>query len=167
MNLLDELKDVEVNEEQLQEIKELLGIEIEWKPKGNRRYWTMFYGDFKWEVFTKDWYNSTVDCKRLEMGIVYKTRDEAQFEVDKRNFLQQMEIDFKNNSDEMDWDKFGVYYFFYYKHDERIVAIGNNTNSEYQLAPLYTTNRNWLKQYIKDNEENIKKYYFGIKGDKQ
>ena len=98
MNLLNELKDVTVTEEQLRDIKDLLGIEQEWKPKHLEEYWSLVYRENKWLVNGCENRSQSVADRQFDAGLVFKTIEQAKEEADKRNFLEQMELDFKNNS---------------------------------------------------------------------
>lgn len=162
MNLLNELKDVTVTEEQLRDIKDLLGIEQEWRPKLGELYWGVEYNSREWIVVrytNRVEYRSTTE-KRLMVGNVFETGYHAREEVNKRNFLQQMELDFKKNSGDIDWGNRKDKYAMVYDHEDNFVEVILWYTRQH--GNLHTTNREWLEQYIKDNEENIKKYYFGV-----
>ena len=160
MNLLNELKDVTVTEEQLREIKDLLGIEQEWKPKHLEDYWSLVYIENEWLVDECENRIQEITDRQFDFGLVFKTKEQAQEEVNKRNFLEQMELDFKNNSGVIDWENRQAKYAMVYDHEDNFVEVIFWYNRQH--GNLHTTNREWLEQYIKDNEENIKKYYFGV-----
>lgn len=161
MNLLNELKDVTVTEEQLRDIKDLLGIEQEWRPKHLEEYWSLLYRGGEWLVDKCVNRHQEITDRRFDFGLVFKTKEQAQEEVNKRNFLQQMELDFKKNSDEIDWDNENqIKHNLIYKHKSGVIDFNYWFTSKHSL--LVTTNLEWLEQYIRDNEEDIKKYYFGV-----
>lgn len=162
MNLLNELKDVTVTKEQLRYIKDLLGIEQEWRPKRDELYWGVEYNSYEWIVvrYINDLGRQRITEKRLIVGNVFKTEYQAQEEAKKRNFLQQMEIDFKKNSEDIDWGNRNSKYAMVYDHEDNFVEVVFWYTRQH--GNLHTTNREWLEQYIRDNEEYIKKYYFGV-----
>jgi len=160
MNLLSELKGVTVTEEQLREIKDLLGIEQEWKPKHLEEYWSLVYRENKWLVDGCENRSQSATDRQFDAGLVFKTVEQAKEEADKRNFLQQMEIDFKNNSGVIDWENRDAKYAMAYDHEDNFVEVIFWYTRQH--GNLHTTNREWLEKYIRDNEEDIKKYYFGV-----
>ena len=160
MNLLNELKGVTVTEEQLREIKDLLGIEQEWKPKHLEEYWSLVYRENKWLVDGCENRSQSATDRQFDAGLVFKTVEQAKEEADKRNFLQQMEIDFKNNSGVVDRENREAKYVMAYDHEDNFVEVIFWYTCQH--GNLHTTNREWLEKYIRDNEEDIKKYYFGV-----
>ena len=93
---------------------------------------------------------------------VFRTKEEAESEAVRQRVLLQMERDFLDNSDELDWEddhqkKFRLQYNY---RNERIYIEYNSFVKE---NGLYTTNKGWLERYMRDNEENILKHYFEVK----
>lgn len=163
INLGKHFENTEVTEEQLKEINGLLGIEKKDKyfiPTNNEEYW------YKGELggvghgVWQDW--RKYDSKLFRNKRVFKTKKEAYFERDKQQFLLQMERDFLDNSDELDWkDNRQTKYHMVCNRDNDNVMIYFNSYLQSQ-GVFYTTNREWLVEYAKENEENIKKYVFGV-----
>ncbi len=143
-------------------LKELLGIKDSkvWRPKHLEEYWSLVYRENKWLVDGCENRNQEITDRQFDFGLVFKTVEQAKEEADKRNFLQQMELDFKKNSGDIDWgNRKEKYAMAYDREDNFVEVIFWYTR---QHGNLHTTNREWLEQYIRDNEENIKKYYFGV-----
>lgn len=59
----------------------------QWKPnKGDRYYYISAYG----EALHATWFNSDVDNQSLLFGNVFKTEEEAEFEVERRKILHEL-----------------------------------------------------------------------------
>ena len=129
-------------------------------PKIGERYW---YACEDGCVENHFFYNDDTDRLIIKNSRIFKTKEEAEFERDKRVFMVQMERYSAENSDEIDWgdDNQPKYCVFYSHSAEKIDWIA--TFNCQRHGTLYTTNKKWLLQYIQDNEADIKKYMFGIK----
>ena len=154
------LESENVSEDKIKEILKELGIKESkrWEPEIGEEYWTANRNCIKWYNWTGD-HNDKIE---LLMGNVFRTEQEAEHHRDKINFLAQMKIDFEDNSDEIDWsnDEQNKYSAFldHFKNKIEVTWRGQN---QFQ-GTLYTTDKKWLAQYIKDHEQQIKKYCFGI-----
>lgn len=161
INLGKHFNDTEVTKEQLQAINDLLGIENSktWKPKDGEWYYTVTgLGGVKDTLWTNDFQ----DNDRYDLGNVFETQEQALFARDKQVFLTKMKRDFIENSDEVDWgNKDQKKYFLRFDNRGKVIQI--DYFNSVKCSAFNTTNHEWLKQYIKDNEEDIKKYYFEIK----
>lgn len=131
----------------------------EWFPEiGELFYVTLSFGDtigFEYE-------NSDDNKALLDRYRPFKTKEEAEFEDAKKVFLIFMEVEFKNNSDVIDWeDQHQDKCYLDYNHWDGTIGISFCNRVQTQ-GTLYTTNYNWLKQYIEDNGEDIRKYVFEL-----
>lgn len=143
------------------ELKEFLGIKEHkhFKPKNGETY---FYVSVQGAIHQYDWHDDETDYTLYENTNLYRAQEEAKFARDKNQLLLKMQRDFEDNSDVIDWnDNRQLKYSILYAHNDEEVFV--EWSSKHQYSSLYTTNRKWLHQYIKDNEDNIKKYYFEIK----
>lgn len=143
------------------ELKEVLGIKDQkhFKPKYWGRYW---FVDAIGNVHWNDWNDSNTDFNLYNHTELYRTEEEAEFARDENQFLLQMKRDFEDNSDELVWENdYQKKFTLHYDGRNKRVIIGYNF--VVCIGTLYTTNEEWLEQYIKDNEENILKHYFEIK----
>lgn len=96
---------------------------------------------------------------RLKIGELY---EEAQNLLRESRFLTEMKVDFKDNSDDVNWeDDDQRKYSLRFDHPENRVAVAWCYSGQHQ-GTLYTTNREWLEQYIEENKQEIKEYCFGI-----
>ena len=130
-----------------------------WIPeKGDLMYYLDIFGDVGCHHYGSD---NTLNIKILEFQKVFKTKEEAEFEIEKRKFLLFMEREFIRNSDEIDWEGYDQEkYFIYFDYNNSLIGITENYT--WRQTTLYTTNKKWLEGFIEDNEEDIKKYYFEI-----
>ena len=150
--------DKEVSQE---ELNKLLGIKESkmWKPK-EERYWII--ND---EGLIEDDYfiENGTDFKRYALGNCYKTKEEAIFARDKKLFEVKMERYLRENEDEeVDWNDFDQSkYYIQFNYNTKEIETdywGSYSNQ----GTIVTTSIDLLKQFIKDNEQDIKKYLFGI-----
>ena len=138
-------------------LKELLGIKDSkhWKPVLGETYW---YVDSFGDIYQDNWENMVGDKHRYSLGNCYKTKEEAIFARERQIFMTKLERDFAENSDEIDWrDSKQRKYNLYLS----IGNVGINLQSTVSYGTPVTTDKEWLENYIKENEEEIKKYYFG------
>ena len=152
--LLDKYGEYEVDENKL---KDFL-VEPE-----SKTAWDLKYGDRYWYInsygigCTEIWENDVVDNGRRNIGNLFLTKEEAEFEVMRRKvettLLKYGRREFKNKD-----------YNFYmvYDHDESLVEIINNTFCQHPNS-IYFDNKELCQQAIEEvGENNIKKYIFGV-----
>ena len=134
-----------------------------WIPEeGDLMYYLDMFGEVDYDYY---YLGDPETLKIIEFQKVFKTRVEAEFEIEKRKFLLFMGREFIRNSDEMDWeDENQDKYFIYFNCNNSLIEIEGNF--VWQRSTLYTTNRKWLKEFIKEHKEEIKKYYFEIQEEK-
>ena len=139
------------------ELKELLGMKVSkaWEPKYRESYWLI---DNFGGVSVSTWDDMIADTNRYNLGNCYKTKEEAIFAREKQIFMTKLERDFIENSDEIDWEdeRQRKYNLDLYNGN-----VGVNRQYVVDFGIPVTTDFGWLQNYIKENEEDIKKYYFG------
>ena len=151
---------VEIEEKQL---NELLGIKESkvWKPKDGEKYWYVCsFG----EVMDTCWDDDYDSCDgHLLMGNVYQTKEQAEFELEKRKVeveLQRFAIE--HNECEIDWNDFtkDKHFIFYSPYREEL-AIDCRSHSK--ANDVYFTSSKIAEQAIKTiGVDRLKKYYFGV-----
>lgn len=57
-----------------------------WEPKANEKFYSVTYGN----VINPFWNGSMTDKKALAAGIVFKTREEAEFEIERQRVIAEM-----------------------------------------------------------------------------
>ena len=103
------------------------------------------------------------DENLFNIGNVYKTKEEAEFAREKQIFLTKFERYLRENEDKpVDWssDIQKKYCVAFDAKRERAYA-DNWANTLFQ-GTIFTTSKEVLEQFIKDNESDIKKYMFGV-----
>ena len=155
------LESENVSEDKIKKVLKELGIDENkrWDAVVGEEYWCVStYG----LIFLHQFDDSVYSKYLKSIGNIFKTKQEAQNHLYKINFLSQMKIDFEDNSDEIDWSDYNQkkcsVCFDHFKNK----IISTWWGSVQNQGVLCTTNEEWLKQYIIDNEQQIKKYCFGI-----
>lgn len=161
MNLQEFIKkygNKDVNE---QALKHFLGINDKKYFYPNKHMFYFKIGEFG-EVIEHANANSSITAKHFENNELLSTYEEAEEYARKQRFLLQMKRDFLDNTDEIDWDNNTQfkYHLIYVHHFE---VVESSVCYSQQYSGFYTTNKSWLDQYISENEEEIKKYYFEVK----
>lgn len=97
-----------------------------------------------------------VDDYRLDIGNLFKTKQEAKHEVERRKVLAEL----KKYSSEFEYGKEN--YFMYYHNKYKMVLISCEEIA--QRSELYFESNEKIKQAIENvGEERIIKYYLGVK----
>ena len=141
-------------------IKEVLGVKESkvWKPKeGEYAYLVFASGGIQAHCS-----NSETE-KFYDMGVVYQTKEEAEFARDKQIFLTKFERYLRENEDEpVDWgNEIQEKYYLYINSNTETVSPSSLCYMHFQ-GTIYTTSLEALQAFIKDNEADIKKYMFGV-----
>ena len=152
-----------MSDEKFSELLNDLGVkeEKQWKPEYDKRY---FYVDDLGQIDYTMWKNDGIDYYRLLMKNVFKTEEEAKaqsdFNIEKAKLIKEI----KDSSNEIDWEDEN-------QSKYQLVLVSNTLeiNTCYLLlnqGTTYTTNRVFLENLIKNEPERVKKYLFGIGGEK-
>ena len=108
--------------------------------------------------------NQSYDFNVCKVQQVYRTRAEAEFARDKAIFLEFMRKEFLRNSDVIDWeDDSQTKYDIHYNHARNSISV--YAANICQRKGFFTTGEDWLYEFIDEHEDDIKKYYFEIKGE--
>lgn len=131
-----------------------------WKPDYRRKY---FYVNECGGIMNSKWYDDSIDADRYEIGNCFKTKEEAEFTLEKakvetglRRFAEE------NNEYEIDWtdedqEKWAMCYSYYYGNVYFIDACS------YKRNDIYFTSKEIGEQAVNFiGEERLKKYYFGV-----
>lgn len=151
--------DKEVSQE---ELNKLLGIKESkvWKPKYDDWYYVIDF--YNLEVCKEKWEDENIEKVWYKIGGIYKTEEEAIFARDKKLFEVKMERYLRENEDEeVDWNNVEqVKYSLYFENNSIEIAYWKSC---YFQGSILTTSKMALNYFIKDNEQDIKKYLFGVK----
>lgn len=131
-----------------------------WKPENNETY---FYISGCGVISSYKWINDTTDNGYYEIGNCFKTKEKAEFALEKvkvetelRRFAEE------NNEYEIDWtdedqEKWTMCYSYYYGNVYFIDACS------YKRNDIYFTSKEIGEQAVNFiGEERLKKYYFGV-----
>lgn len=132
------------------------------KPEYNERYWYINrYG----MIFKAKWYYNSSDECMYRLRNCFKTKKEAEFEVEKRKVTAELfNYADEHNEHEIDWN--GTYYdkwFLTYNFVSNKIGCNRCIMDFLGLNIPYFTSESIAKAAIKEiGEDRIKKYYFGV-----
>lgn len=154
------------SEKRIQDIKkeldELDKVKIEpesrrWKPNRGQTYY--FIGAVG-SVICTTWYNSSDDLHRFAIGNVFKTKEEAEFVVERLKIIAELK-EFAE-PDDAEWDKLPRHYSIYY--DSYFKSVRTCCDSIFKFSVVHFESEEKAKEAIKAvGEDRIKKYYLRVK----
>lgn len=140
-------------EQRIRELEDKYKPEEEW-PESGDDYWYIF-GSGK--VSRSFWVDATLDKRMLEIGNVFKTKEEAEFEVERRKVLCELEKLGKPFN-------FGIENWYVYLNKHSDIDYSLKYESEVVYGDYYFSSYDEAKEAIdKIGEDRIKKYLFGVK----
>lgn len=152
---LQELANLNKEEQEKKEIKK------RWRPNLGEIYFRINWDD----IVSLTWENDTYDNKYYNVRDIYKTREEAEFELERRKIM----IEFQNYADEHNGEIAHPSYAFWLALDEDDMSITVENDSF--LPPVGTvlfSNEDIAYDAIETiGEDRIIKYMFGIDLDKK
>lgn len=162
-DLLETVQDVELTPEQEKQIKEYLGIKEpkRWKPKNGERYW---YIPHCGDIASTSWSNyCDLDADLFTMGNCFKTKEEAEFALEKHLVYQELKQFADENNDPIDWnDKRQKKYSFFYNYSDKCLIISDYHHIAY-IGVIYFSSLDLVQKALTLVDENrIKKYLFGV-----
>ena len=130
-----------------------------WKPEEHERY---YYIDEYENVCVDNWDNYATDMDRLNIGNVFRTREKAEFALEKR----KVEVELQRYAEEHNDPSFSErYYILLDKQKEMLLIECYATSNKPQGAVLFTTEE-VSKDAIKAvGEDRILKYIFGVESE--
>ena len=152
--IAEKYKGYEVDEEKLKEFLMPPKPRTVWDLKEGDRYY--YFDDYDGVSFST-WNDIDVDITRRYFGNCFLTKEEAQFEVERRKveviLLKYGRRGFKYSEDN---------YYIYYEYDESSIEIVCYESFQDQGVIYFDTEELCQKVMIAAGEENIKKYIFGV-----
>lgn len=136
-----------------------------WKPEENETYYYSYSdGSVNHDIFhhcnvTGDY----VHENRYAMGNCFKTREEAEFTLEKQKVIMELKrFALEHNDKEIDWNNIEQRKcFLSYQHDKNIIFI--DFYYSVQIYNIYFTSEEIAQAAIKEiGEERLKKYYFEV-----
>lgn len=147
-------KGYEVDEEKLKEFLTPPKPKTVWDLKNKDNYW--YINDYNANV-RATWDNVMIDDYRRNMGNCFLTKEEAEFEVERRKveaiLLKYGRREFKYSEGN---------HYIYYDFPESSIEIGCYKSCQDQGAIYFDTEELCLKAIDEAGEDNIKKYIFGV-----
>ncbi len=119
---------------------------------GEKYYWL----DSDGNVYPSFWENDSVDEGRLLIGNIFKTEEEAEFEVERRKILHELEA----LGSPFDRGFRNYYLAFDYFNEEISIDFRSNLNSCFSNC-FFNSKEDAQKAIDKIGEDRIKKYLFG------
>lgn len=110
------------------------------------------------------WNNDFIDKNRLDIGNVFLTYEDVEFEVEYLKVRAELKRYASMCKEPVDWNtdqkKWFINYSYYFV-DLEILYTDDRVRDE-----IYFTDKSILEQAIREiGEERIKKYYLGVKGE--
>lgn len=132
-----------------------------WKPEKGEKYYYSYSDGF---IKESTWDNVNVDKNRYAIGNCFKTKEEAEFALERQKVITELKrFALEHNEEDIDWnDSNQIKYFLSYQHDKNIIFI----DSYYfiQICDIYFTSEEIAQAAIKEiGEERLRKYYFEVK----
>ena len=151
--------DLEIEEKALNNFLGIKDTKV-WKPQTNDIYYYIYSAG---NIFENTWVNIYNDEIRYEIGNCFKTREEADFMVERLKVINELKrFAIEHNECEIDWyDTNQAKYFISYDLiNEEIVYCLNNFLKH---NDIYFTSKEIAMNCVKEIGENrIKKYYLGV-----
>lgn len=144
-------------EELYRQIGELQDMEIEedgfWKPGYGKDYWYVSTDSYR--VFKTSWGPTHVHENRLNVGNMYKTKEEAEFQLEKMNVLGEL----KKFSCKFRKDKPNYYIYLDYNTDELVTLLSDN---RVRISVYFESNTKAKEAIESVGEDRIKKHLFDV-----
>lgn len=124
-----------------------------WKPYYRERY---FYINECGEIMNSEWFDDSIDISRYGIGNCFKTKEEAEFALEKR----RVEVELQRFAEENNECDTGVRYFISYNLDSEITVdqiYGVRLKGIYFSSKEVAENAIWAI-----GKGRLKKYYLGI-----
>ncbi len=132
------------------------------KPKYNQTYY-FISGDG--EVRLSNWYNNNFDKTLFEIGNCFKTREEAEFALEKQIIYTELKrYALEHNDEVLDWNnKEQAKWALTYDYEHRCILSMYGTAWMKELCSVYFTSAEIARNAIAEvGEEKIKKYLFEV-----
>lgn len=137
-------------------------VEKVWKPEVGEEFYTLF-GDGSIDELT--WFNNADGIKRYELGNCFKTREEAEFALERQKIITELKrYALEHNEKEIDWyDHCVLKYYIQYDYVNNKLNIVSTRYSKSNISSMYFTSDKIAGAAIEAiGEERIKKYYFEV-----
>ena len=131
-----------------------------WKPnEGNNYYCISYYGQVNDSV-----YIPTVDSEQYKLGNCFKTKEEAEFALEKQKLITEIKRYIaENDSDKLDFNNpIQPKYYLTYNYMTKEFSTVNSTAYMIWNNICFSTYFDWKKMIRNIGEYRIKKYLFKV-----
>ena len=132
-----------------------------WKPELNEMYYAI--SDVVNIFETRN--NSEIDDKRHNIGNCFKTKEEAEFALEKQKVITELKrFALENNECELDWnDNEKSKYFIVYNYLKNKIQVESLCYTKFGGNNIYFSSMKVAKKAIeKIGEDRLKKHYFEV-----
>ena len=150
--ILEKYGDIELKDEEVKELIKKYKKSKVWKPEDGEKYYTIHYGG-----------NHDYEKESYKIGDVYKTREKAEFALEKQRVYTELKrYALEHNDREIDWSSLDKYVLVY-DHKEQKLVIFQVMQRAQELGQIYFTSEEVAQNAIKEiGEDRIKKYLFEV-----
>lgn len=134
-----------------------------WRAKNNKVYYFINYNN---KIDTLKEINCNVDKALFEFGNYFKTKEEAEFELQKRLVYQELkDYALEHNEYELDWeDETQIKWYITYDYDAKPESFNYYcVRTLCDIGQIYFSSEKIAREAVKTvGEDRIKKYLFGV-----
>lgn len=144
-------------DEELKKIEELNNKK--WKPKIGEEYY--FIASYKNQVYKYFFCNDSIDNDCLLIGNYFKTKEEAEFEIERLKVLKELkEFSYDFSDEELKDEEINKYVIFFdFRFDDIRIGIGLDAKVD---IDLFKSEEDCKKAIEKIGDARLKKYFFKV-----
>lgn len=134
-----------------------------WEPKIGESYYYIHYYTYE-HIKRNNWNDNSYDKKCYEAGNCFKTREEAEFALEKQKVITELKrFALENNECELDWKDYGQKKYSIEYDCANDCFINYKYNFNVKRSDIYFSSEDIAKQAIEAvGEDRLKKYYFEV-----
>ena len=140
-------------------VKKSTGENKVWKPEENETY---YYIKAAGVINCQEYYNtSSFSTSNYEIGNCFKTKEEAEFAVEKQKVTTELKRFAQEHNDKIDWNNDDWKYYLAYGYLDKKLTVCSTI--KIKVADIYFTSKELLQEAIKAiGADRLKKYYFEV-----
>ena len=145
-------------------VKKSTGENKVWKPEYDEKY---YYIDVDGECYLVSWNDSDINNNLYTIGNCFKTKEEAEFAVEKQKVTTELKRFAQKHNDKINWhdnsDCNNDNWKYSLAYDYRYKKLTVCSTIKMKLADIYFTSKEIAQQAIKAiGADRLKKYYFEV-----
>ena len=149
-----------IDEDKLKEILIEPKPKTIWNLKENDNYYLI--GDDDADIYESTWDEDEIDYKRLEIGNIFLTKEEAEFERERLKVETEL-LRYGGTRDMMSLGNYTKKWYMIYHHDSDLLEVGGCYNINHQGGIYFKSEEDSLNAINKIGKNRIKKYLFYVK----